>query len=143
MGRSIQPTIDPALIKKWLSACEKFHKDGQCCPAKDIIATEDHPSGLKTLRLIDVIGRQIITAPQGCRYVALSYQWGQGKSLLFTSQSKSWFANGLLGNSFYQELIPRTIRDAITLVSRIGERYLWVDSLCLIQDNDADMADGN
>ncbi|KXX74749.1 hypothetical protein MMYC01_209106 [Madurella mycetomatis] len=142
MGRSVQPIIDPALIKKWLFTCEESHKDRQCCPEKHILATKDHPSGLKTLRVIDVVDRLIITAPPSCRYVALSYQWGQGKSLLLTSHTKTWFANGFLSQDIYQELIPRTIRDAMTLVSTIGERYLWVDSLCLMQDDAADMADG-
>ncbi len=31
--------------------------------------------------------------------------------------------------------IPRTIEDAITVVRMIGERYLWVDALCIQQDN--------
>lgn len=33
---------------------------------------------------------------------------------------------------------PRTIMDAIQLVKCIGMRYLWVDSLCIVQNNDDD-----
>lgn len=35
-----------------------------------------------------------------------------------------------------QEDIPLTIQDAIKVVKRIGQRYLWVDSLCIIQDEE-------
>jgi hypothetical protein len=33
-------------------------------------------------------------------------------------------------------LIPRTVQDAIEVCKSTGERYLWVDSLCIIQDED-------
>lgn len=38
--------------------------------------------------------------------------------------------------------IPQTITDAMDMVLMIGERYLWVDSLCLIQDDENDMIPG-
>lgn len=31
--------------------------------------------------------------------------------------------------------IPNTIVDAISVVRQLGERYLWIDSLCLVQDD--------
>lgn len=34
--------------------------------------------------------------------------------------------------------LPRTFRDALNIVSRCGLRYLWIDSLCILQDKDAD-----
>ena len=34
--------------------------------------------------------------------------------------------------------IPRTISDAIQLMLHIGKRYLWVDSLCIKQDDEND-----
>jgi len=38
--------------------------------------------------------------------------------------------------------LPNTINDAIDLVKTIGERYLWVDSMCLIHDDRLEMALG-
>lgn len=38
--------------------------------------------------------------------------------------------------------LPKTINDTIDLVQAIGVRYLWVDSLCLINDNEGDIALG-
>src|ERR1700712_5329626 len=31
--------------------------------------------------------------------------------------------------------IPRVVRDAIDFTDRIGERFLWVDALCIVQDD--------
>lgn len=42
-------------------------------------------------------------------------------------------------NIEYQNL-PRTFQDAIYVSRRLGYRYLWIDSLCILQDNDADWA---
>jgi hypothetical protein len=36
------------------------------------------------------------------------------------------------------EILPRTIRDAIEVTRAIDYRYLWVDSLCIIQDDEQD-----
>jgi len=43
--------------------------------------------------------------------------------------------NGLLG---FSQWIPTTIKDAVEVVKAIGERYLWVDALCIMQDVDDD-----
>lgn len=142
IGRRVEPVLDPMLIKKWLSLCEEHHDDGHCRPITEIITRRKKQKLLKTLRVIDVASRQIVTAPRGCRYVALSYLWGGGGGWRLTTANREYIRRGLLNNEFYQDFIPKTIRDAMELVAKIGERYLWVDSFCLIQDDPVDMADG-
>src|SRR5205085_7279690 len=39
---------------------------------------------------------------------------------------------GLLEDEF---AFPQVIKDAIQLVRDIGERYLWVDAICIVQDD--------
>ncbi|KAG9309244.1 heterokaryon incompatibility protein-domain-containing protein [Chiua virens] len=82
--------------------------------------------------VIDVIQSCLVESPSRCRYVALSYVWGTAtvfKHLLENTQDLR------KPGSLRSLPIPTTIRDAITLVRLIGERYLWVDSLCIVQND--------
>ncbi|EOD50821.1 putative heterokaryon incompatibility protein [Neofusicoccum parvum UCRNP2] len=82
--------------------------------------------------VIDVKNCCLVCTPKDCRYVALSYVWGTGRMF------KHIMANSdhlLTKGSLKTSEIPNTIRDAINLVDRIGQRYLWVDALCIIQDD--------
>lgn len=74
-------------------------------------------------------------------YVALSYVWGQVKTfrLLKANKEDVMTDNGL---DVYWNDIPLTIRDAVSLVHKAGIRYLWVDALCLVQDDPDDMKNG-
>lgn len=72
----------------------------------------------------------------GRRYATLSYCWG----------AKSFFALKSstiesLKSCIRMESLPRTIRDAITIVRRLDIRYLWVDSLCILQGSDKEARD--
>jgi hypothetical protein len=49
---------------------------------------------------------------------------------------------GMLREAATWSYIPQTIRDAIDLVQQLRERYLWVDSMCLVQDDKADLESG-
>lgn len=44
-------------------------------------------------------------------------------------------------NDIPLQLLPRTIYDALVVTRGIGLRYLWVDAMCIIQDDGDDMAE--
>jgi hypothetical protein len=92
------------------------------------------------MRVIDVEMMCITEALENCIYACLSYVWGSpdtgnnyrlSQSTLQTAQRKGGLMNAIL---------PHTISDAIRLLQDMGYRYLWVDSLCIVQDDDADMS---
>jgi hypothetical protein len=84
--------------------------------------------------LIDVRDMCIVDAPKGCQHVALSYVWGTRPNFKLKESNFQFLKRlGSLRDSSVK--LPRTIRDAIEVVRHSGQRYLWVDSICIIQDD--------
>ena len=80
---------------------------------------------------------RLLTVPEGLsgKYAALSYCWGEKlRPLLLTRQYLSLFSR--VGIPLEQ--LPLTMRDACELCIALGIRFLWVDSLCIIQDSKDD-----
>ena len=86
-------------------------------------------------RLIDVglpgqpIVRLIETNSQPLKYAALSYCWGTIQTgYITTNKTVSHMKQGVP-----LALLSQTIQDAVTVVRKLGIKYLWVDALCIIQ----------
>ncbi|KAI0550020.1 heterokaryon incompatibility protein-domain-containing protein [Xylaria curta] len=91
---------------------------------------------LEDFRLIDVVEGRIVQVGLKARYVALSYVWGTSEEdrkrfqLLRCNIRDAERLHGL-----FDQNLPPLISDAINLCRELGERYLWVDRLCIIQDD--------
>lgn len=88
--------------------------------------------------LIDVKDQCIIrSTPETATYFTLSYTWGNADSVANTSNTLDRLRerNSLHPDS--GEIVPRTVRDAMGITECLGERYLWVDRLCIVQDDQA------
>lgn len=129
--------INIPLMKSWIHRCDATHEH-LCSRANDRYLLPN-----ATLSFIDVEDQCIVTPPeergkQDVAYVALSYVWG-GKSADSILQARR--ANirdlcrpGAFAEARYQ--LPKTVRDAVALTKELGVRYLWVDSVCIVQDDD-------
>lgn len=116
--------VDIRLLSRWLFDCEVQHKE--CRRAY-------RPVPLVSMLLIDVERACIVDAPASCRYVALSYVWGPRKDMFLHTQANSILLRKEGSLDGFD--IPLTIRDAMSLVRDMKEPYLWVDALCIVQDN--------
>lgn len=67
------------------------------------------------------------------QYVALSHCWGSSPTLKTLSTNIERFRIGI---SFRE--LPCTFEDAVKMTSILGFEYIWIDSLCIIQDNAID-----
>ncbi|KAI6088879.1 HET-domain-containing protein [Hypoxylon rubiginosum] len=126
-SENVEPAKSMKLAAEWLNECVTKHS---CCGL-------EYSKKLPT-RVIDVGRKDSSTPPiltetrgQSGRYAALSYCWGATPFFKMTSSNKSSLKSTIPLNN-----LPTTIRDAIHFTRILGIRYLWVDSICIIQGTD-------
>ncbi|KZM21365.1 uncharacterized protein EKO05_0008863 [Ascochyta rabiei] len=112
------PEVPISRIKNWIKACEDCH--GQC-------RLDEYPH-LSDLRVIDCERQIVINAPTKCKFVALSYVWGDPKT-----------QSGVQDTVNLQQQ-PRTIQQSISTTLDLGYKYLWVDRCCIVQEDVEDKA---
>ena len=68
---------------------------------------------------------------QRSNYIALSHCWGKSKHMLTTTTQT--FRQHLAGIDW--DSLPKTFQDALTITAELNIDYLWIDSLCILQDD--------
>jgi len=97
-----------------------------------LIDVGQHASNLPRLVLSSEISKFEQT-----KYAALSYCWGNEKDAESQFKTeKASLEDRRLGMP--SELMTATISDAIALTRVLSLRYLWIDALCIIQDDNDD-----
>lgn len=127
-GQLVSPVVDTARIKTWIQTCAAGHS--RCRAETDHVEIPKH-----NIRLIDVRNFRIVESSLAERYAALSYVWGSNTNFALNSGNLRQLSTS---RGLQDALIPQTITDAIYLVKQLDINYLWVDSLCIIQDDDGD-----
>ena len=120
------------LARGWLAECRFGHQEcqryrGSFLPRRLIHITA--VDGSLHLRLHQTSGSDQV------EYTTLSYCWGGAQSSqLTTSNLYSYLLSIPISN------LPQTIRDAIIVTHRLDISHIWIDSLCILQDDDEDKA---
>ncbi|KAI0415523.1 heterokaryon incompatibility protein-domain-containing protein [Xylaria grammica] len=124
---------DALIISKfimWMGTCLICHP--QCglsdpdpyIPTRVIdLGDEKHP--LNIARVIETKGNRIA-------YSCLSYCWG-GDSNNYCRLVRSNIRQ--LHEAIFTQNVPKTVRDAMWISKALGVRYMWIDALCIIQDD--------
>jgi hypothetical protein len=98
----------------------------------------NHPSRLVDLMPhgYDSIDARLVHVADHCGlYAALSYCWGpdSAKDYMLTKAALPTFSLNIPCIA-----LPRTIQEAFRITRRLGVRYIWIDALCIIQDDEKD-----
>jgi hypothetical protein len=132
-----------ALAKSWIGSCQRTHTR---CDARDkrlIRQSLYEPSGYIPTRLVQVTCSE--TSPLRARlvlstditetvqYLTLSHCWGDAVITRLTDNSLEAFKTNI-------EIpqLPQTFQDALRITLELGFEYIWIDSLCIIQNSKED-----
>ncbi len=120
---------DITLLRKWINCCQTSHSSH--CLSSTLQPPSHH------IYLVDVQSSRLVHMSAKSRYVALSYVWGNVATVQTTKSNLTYLMrSGSIMADGVDLAIPNTIRDALRLVSLLGERYLWVDTFCIVQDDE-------
>ncbi|KAG7045456.1 het domain-containing protein [Colletotrichum scovillei] len=115
-------------IKSWIDIC-LGSSHGFC---------ESPEEPLLPSRVLDVghdkdVIRLIDSKSQHANYTALSHCWGRKQIITSTKATLAQRQTGIRLTE-----LSNTFRDAVLLTRRLGIKYIWIDSLCIIQDCKSD-----
>lgn len=118
--------------KTWLEYCHQSHN---CERSNGLVGSTWYPKRL--IRLPDSLSPRLVETsiePPDSRYATLSHCWGSTPNFitLMTSNLDD-FRKGIPINA-----LPQSFRDAMIICDRLCIRYIWIDSLCIMQDSESD-----
>ncbi|KAK8096054.1 hypothetical protein PG999_014076 [Apiospora kogelbergensis] len=112
----------------FLAKCHETHEECSKKPALLPSRVIDTELSNDMVKLVEPRGESGI-------YACLSHCWGGEIILATTLQTIQTKRSGIpLGE------LPKTFLDAVKLVKHLGIRYIWIDSLCIVQDDADDWA---
>ncbi|EXJ59980.1 hypothetical protein A1O7_04128 [Cladophialophora yegresii CBS 114405] len=141
-------TSDPKVVEKakeWIAECTRAHdkcrvaSDPAWVPNRllDVQMALDPDKSADIIRLVSrKPGETDTNAPRmEGSYVTLSHRWGNVPFLKLTRAKLTAFLNGIPLRD-----LPQTFQDAIKVTRELDKRWLWIDALCIIQE-DEDLKD--
>ncbi|KAF2649464.1 HET-domain-containing protein [Lophiostoma macrostomum CBS 122681] len=75
---------------------------------------------------------RLMEPPNGmaAHYITLSYRWGTSRNMTTTKANRLQYLNRI-----HETDMPKVFQDAVFVCRSLKIRYLWIDSLCIIQDD--------
>lgn len=117
------------LCKAWLQSCLQSHTEcslqlmDQRFPARVIQVGSDGDTLVRLYAPKDLADAQ--------PYCTLSHRWGNANIVTLSKEThEDFFKKGIAVGS-----LPQTFQDAIRVTRYLGAKHLWIDSLCIFQDN--------
>jgi serine/threonine protein kinase len=127
-GKAFDPV---AVASAWLKTCVGHHKHCST-PVMGFFPTRILNVGSEGEEIRLQSKRHESTSP----YIALSHCWSRGNILRTTSETLEERCLGIKSSSLSDDF-----QKAVRLTQALGFNYLWIDSLCILQDSPEDWAE--
>lgn len=116
-------------LKHWISECEVGHRRCDSAPHGPL------PHRILKIETIEPMAIRLVeNDPSMERYACLSYRWGSN-----TAINSLKIANlAVYKRGVPDQFIYPLVRDAIVAAWRVGLTYIWIDSYCIVQDDELD-----
>ncbi|KAL2060089.1 hypothetical protein VTL71DRAFT_9911 [Oculimacula yallundae] len=125
LNKSLSTFDGLSRAKSWLNTCRSSHK--KC--------NESNGPAFTPTRLVDLSGphprvRSFTREEPTVSYSTLSHCWGTTQRCVLTASELS---------AFHEEIpvaaLPKTFEEALFVAKYAGFDFIWIDSLCIIQDS--------
>ncbi|KAF2110863.1 heterokaryon incompatibility protein-domain-containing protein [Lophiotrema nucula] len=120
-------------IKRWLWACNESHSSCNLPKSTPL------PTRVIDVGSPNVQPRLYTTSGESARYITLSHRWAspesRSKRLMTTKSNIASMCSGIPIDD-----LPKTFLEAVEVTRALGIQYLWIDSLCVIQNDAQDKA---
>ncbi|KAH3957471.1 hypothetical protein HBH70_225220 [Parastagonospora nodorum] len=129
-GAMLDPCIRVSSLQRWMNQCLQSHT---ACQRDSTVYWPTRIINVGTVAEHDC--RLCVTEQEEMHgpYATLSHCWGNS---VLTKLLLNNFDN--MVDSIDEENLPLTFREAVTTIRQLGIRYVWIDSLCIIQDSAED-----
>jgi hypothetical protein len=119
-----------AFLKKQLNDCVSEHAECRFDITKGFVS-------FLHFRLLEIrdTSLKLVSSKPGDRYACLSHCWGVTQSVTKTTRGtlKAFSTSGIVLRG-----LPKTFHDAVRVCCNLGIRLIWIDSLCIVQDDSSD-----
>jgi hypothetical protein len=129
-SRSTSSAASMDQVSRWIQVCRDFHGCYKVQKTNTSLPTRlvELVKGVGKIRLCD--SDQL---PPETRYATLSHCWGNVPFCRLLQENILSFTDDIPFS-----ILPQTFQDAVTILEKLYIKYLWIDSLCIIQDSTAD-----
>ena len=127
-----QMTLETCLeeVRNWVKLCDDSHRRCRAKPSPTPLPRRVLDVGVRgdqnVIRLVETRG-------MAADYMTLSHCWGKKEIVITTKATLQQHKADVPWSK-----LSRTFQDAISITRELGVRYLWIDSMCIVQDDEED-----